>query len=155
MGFACRCCTTLGRELLARRRSALVPAQRLVVALPPLAHLLLGRAQAVGRGRERHGAPYVNEHDGPDLVGNPMLAVEREGLIEEEPFRKDRTRALEAVPLARDGVDNVDLDRRVVAQVLDRERRADVGEDQVVVVPYGGGAPGREVWGRVGADGAA
>jgi hypothetical protein len=110
MGSAWRC-TSLATGSLARRCSAFALAQRLVVAFPPLAYLLLGRAQIVGRGRERHGAPYLHEHDGPDLVGNPMLAVEREGLIEEGPFREDRTRALEAVPLARDGVDNVDLDQ--------------------------------------------
>jgi hypothetical protein len=76
-----------------------------------------------------------------------------EPLIEERPFREDRAGALEAVPLARDRIDDVDLDRRIVAQVLDCARRADVGEDQVVVIPYGGGAFGREVWRRVGADG--
>src|SRR5215204_5145338 len=142
-----------GRGLLARRCSALAPAQRLMVALPPLAYLLLARTQVVGRRRERNGTPYIHEHDGPDLVGNPTPAVERESLIEEGSSPEDRTGALEAVPLARDGVDDVDLDRRVVAQVLDRARRTDVGEDEVVVVPYGCGALGREVGRTVGADG--
>src|SRR5215213_1817533 len=142
-----------GRWLLARGCSALAPAQRLMVALPPLAYLLLARAQVVGRGCERHGTPYLHEHDGPDLAFDSTLAVEREGLIEEGPSPEDRAGALEAVPLARDGVDDVDLDRRVVAQVLDRARRADVGEDEVVVVPDGCGALGREVWCGVGTDG--
>src|SRR5215217_3573109 len=131
---------------LSHRRSALVTTQRLVVALPALAYLLLARAQVVGRRRERHGTPYLHEHDGPDLAFDSTLAVEREGLIEEGSSPEDRAGALEAVPLARDGVDDVDLDRRVVAQVLDRARRADVGKDEPIGVPEGCGALGREVW---------
>src|SRR5215208_405072 len=142
-----------GRWLLARGCSALAPAQRLIVALPPLAYLLLARAQVVGRGCERHGTPYLHEHDGPDLAFDSTLAVEREGFVEQVSLREHHTGALEAVPLARDGVDDVDLDRRVVAQVLDRARRADVGKDEPIGVPEGCGALGREVGRTVGADG--
>jgi len=74
-----------------------------VVALPPLAYLLLGRAQVVGRGRERHGAPDLNEHDGPDLVGNPTLAVEREDLIEEGPRVRTVPMPLKRYPLRETG----------------------------------------------------
>jgi hypothetical protein len=108
------------------------------VALPPFAHLLLGRTQVVRGGRKWQGAFHLRHHDGADPVENPALAVEFEGLIEQVPLRENRRGAPEAVPLARDGVDDVDLDRRVAAQVLDRARRADVGEAQAVVVPDGG-----------------
>src|SRR5215211_4635889 len=142
-----------GRWLLARGCSALAPAQRLIVALPSLAYLLLARAQVVGRRRERHGTPYLHEHDGPDLAFDSTLAVEREGFVEQVSLCEHHTGALEAVPLARDGVDDVDLDRRVAAQVLDRARRADVGEGQAAVVPDGGGAFRGEVRRPVRADG--
>src|SRR5215217_499868 len=141
------------RGSLARGCSLLALAQRLMVALPPLAHLLLGRAQVVGRGCERKGPLHLHEHDGPDLAFDPALAVELQGFVEQISLREHHTGALEAVPLARDGVDDVDLDRRVPAQVLDRARRADVGKDEPIGVPEGCGALGREVGRTVGADG--
>src|SRR5215204_5357690 len=137
----------------ARRCSALASAYRVPVALPPLAHLFLTGAQVVGRGCERQGALHLHEDHGPDLVGDPTLAVECLSLLKQIPLREDRRGALEAVPLARDRVDDVDLYRRVVAQVLHRARRADVGEDQMVIVPDGGCPLRREVGGPIRADG--
>src|ERR671912_2190996 len=64
------------RGSLASGCSLLALAQRLMVALPPLAHLLLGRAQVVGRGCERQGLLHLHEHDGPDLAFDPALAGE-------------------------------------------------------------------------------
>src|SRR5215211_22135 len=64
------------RGSLARGCSLLALAQRLMVALPPLAHLLLARAQVIGRGCEQQGPLHLDEHDGPELVDDPALAVE-------------------------------------------------------------------------------
>ncbi len=62
-------------------------------------------------------------------------------------------RAAEAVALADDGVDDVDLDVGVRRDVGDGPGREDVGEHQVFVVEHGRGALGREIGPAVGADG--
>ena len=61
--------------------------------------------------------------------------------------------ALEAVALAHERVDHVDLDERPGPDVRGRLRRADVSEEQVIVIPHAGRPLGREVRRSVGADG--
>src|SRR5881397_525959 len=64
----------------------------------------------------------------------------------------DRRGAFEAVALAEDRVDDVDLDGGIRAEVLDRLRRRDLGEDEMLVVPDRGRPLRREVRRPVRAD---
>jgi hypothetical protein len=53
--------------------------------------------------------------------------------------------ALEPVPFARKGINDVYFDGRVLLDVRDRSRRANIGEDEVTIVPNCDGALG-ERW---------
>lgn len=59
--------------------------------------------------------------------------------------------AFEAVSLAQDGIDDVDLDRGIGGEVGNRVRGVDVQEHEVLVVPHGCRALRRQVGGSVGA----
>jgi hypothetical protein len=62
-------------------------------------------------------------------------------------------RPLEAEALSQNRVDDVDLDMRVGAQVGDRGRGCEVGEEQPFVVPQPGGALRRQIRQAVRRDG--
>src|SRR5204862_7465823 len=83
----------------------------------------------------------------------PAAGTGLEELGVERAVGHERGGALEAVAGAGDDVDDVDLEGRIVPQVLDRARRAQVGEDEVVVVPDGRRALGRQGRAPVGTDG--
>jgi len=64
-------------------------------------------------------------------------AQELAAALEDTAVHVDLGGPLEAPAFARHDVHDVDLDRRVVAEVRDRLRRADVGEQEMIVVPDG------------------
>jgi len=66
-------------------------------------------------------------------------------LLKKLTVHNDFTRAFEAVTFAGKRINNVYLDRRILPKVRDRSRRADVGEDEMIVVPNGNCALGREI----------
>jgi hypothetical protein len=53
--------------------------------------------------------------------------------------------ALEPVPFARKGINDVYFDGRVLLDVRDRSRRANIGEDEVTIVPNCDGALGERL----------
>ncbi len=88
-----------------------------------------------------------------DGTGYTALPKEREDFVEERALAEDTGDALEPVPLAEKGIDDVDLNRGIVPKVGDGAGRADIGEDEMIVIPYGGRALGGQVRRSVWADG--
>ena len=86
-----------------------------------------------------------------------MIDLARAGhldqLLVDRPVRDDRGGSLEAIASAGDDVDHVDLDDRVVAEVLHGPGRAQIGEDQVIVVPDRGRPLRRQIRAAIGTDG--
>src|SRR5689334_6778407 len=123
-----------------------------IVAAPAGADLVLARAAVIAGRDDGQGALDGDQHDVANRAGRASLAEEGEHALEVRPVSDDLRPALEAVALARDGVHDVDLAGGVRAQIAGGARRADVGEDQVVVVPDGERALGREVGRAVRAD---
>lgn len=126
---------------------------RAPVILPPAANLLFGCAGVVGWRDEGQGSLDLDHDDVLDGTGYTTLSKEREDFIEERAVPEDTGDALEPVPLAEKGIDDVDLDRGIVAKVGDGAGRADIGEDEMFVIPYGGRALGGKVRRSVRADG--
>jgi hypothetical protein len=58
-----------------------------------------------------------------------------------------------AITLAREDIDEIDLDARIGPEVLQRARRADIAECDRAVVQHGKSALGRDVWRAVGSRG--
>src|SRR6185437_3210647 len=119
-------------------------------------HLRLrGRSVVVGGGHQRGGVTHLDHDDRLDTSGQ-LRAVRahefdtlgeagRSGLV-------DHRRALEPVALARERVDYVDRYRGPGRDVGGGLRRADVREEQVVVVPHPGRSPRGEVRRAIRAD---
>src|SRR6476659_7995653 len=70
----------------------------------------------------------------------------------EGPGIEDGRDALEAVAFANDRIDDIHFDTGILSEIRQRARRTDVGEDEVVVVPDGDRAFGRDVRRPIGAD---
>jgi len=116
---------------------------RAPVILPATANLLFGCTGVVGWRDEGQCSLDLDHDDVLDGTGYTALPKEREDFVEERAVAEDTGDALEPVPLAEKGIDDVDLDHGIVPKVGDRAWRADIGEDEVVVIPYGGRALGR------------
>src|SRR5262245_31907226 len=108
-----------------------------VMAGPLLPDGCLVATQVIRRRGQRGCTGHVDEDNSPNA-----LTGEAEGLcIEAERLRVQGTVAdhgrgsLESIPLPEDRIDDVDLDSRVSEKVLNRPRRAHIGEDESVVVP--------------------
>src|SRR5262249_55583746 len=128
------------------------PLHRLVTALPAFPNLRLGEARVIGRRRHRQRPPYLEHDDLSDRIRDTPRREERLHLVEERRHLivpctrlQDRCGTLEAIALASERIDDVDLNRRISAQVRNRLRRADIREDEVVIVPDGNGSLRRQV----------
>src|SRR5581483_3986135 len=127
--------------------------QPVPVGAPGGADLRLRLALVVGGGDHGQNPFDSHQHDAANLALAAAAAVEGEPALEQRAVVVHGRAALEAKAPAADLVDDVDLDARPLAQVLDGARRADVGKYDMLVVPDGGRALGREVGRAVRADG--
>lgn len=118
--------------------------------MPATANLLFGGTGIVGWRDDGQCSLDLDHDDVLDGTGYTALPKEREDLVEERAVAKDTGDALEPVPLAEKGIDDVDLDGGIVPKVGDGAGRANVGEDEMIVVPYSGRTLGgkvrRSVW---------
>src|SRR5437879_3408070 len=117
---------------------------------------IFSKADVVGRGDDRQGSLYCDDHNPPDALAcldGPTGLVELHATLEDVALRIHGPGPLEAVALPNELVDDIDLDARVRPQVFDRSRRAQVGEYQMVVVPHCGRPLRRKVRSAVGTDG--
>src|SRR5262249_52470914 len=94
-----------------------------------------------------------DDHDLSDRIRDAPRREECRHLLVAGARLQDRRSALVTVTLADEGIDDVDLDRRVSTEVRDGSRRADVREDEMVVVPDRDRAFGRKIGCVVGAHG--
>src|SRR6266566_9039828 len=128
----------------------LMSIERLPVMQPLLAHLLFCLALIIDWRNQGHSMLDLHQHNVLDGTGGPTLAVESHCLLKERSFLIHRRRAFEAIALASHGIDHVDLYDRLQLHIGDGSRRADIGEDEVVIVPDGRGPfrrqIGRAVW---------
>ncbi len=123
---------------------------RAPVILPATANLFFGCTGVVGWRDEGQCALDLDHDDVLDGAGDTALPKEREDFVEERAVAEDAADALEPIPLAEKGIDDVDLDRGIVPEVRDGTGRADIGEDEMIVIPYRsrtlGGKVRRSVW---------
>ena len=114
-----------------------------------------GGAHIIGWCDKRRGFRDVQDNDTIDFLGEfaEMGKTGGEG-VELLGARFGKTRAsLEAITLARKGIDKIDLHRVIRLQVRYCPRRSYVAEHDVVVVEQQHGAFGRQVWCSIGAHG--
>src|SRR6266566_1834077 len=126
--------------------------ERLPVLQPLLAHLLFCLALIIDGRNQGHGTLDLHQHNVLDGTGGPTLAVEGHRLLKERSSLIHRRRAFEAIALASNGIDHVDLDDRLQLHIGDGSRRADIGENEVVIVPDGRGPFRRKIRRAVWAD---
>jgi hypothetical protein len=118
---------------------------RAPIILPAAANLPFGRTGVVGWQDEGQCSLDLDHADVLDGTGYTALSKEREDFVEERALAEDTGDTLEPVSLAEKGIDDVDLDRWIVPKVGDGAGRADIGEDEMIVIPYGGRALGGKV----------
>ena len=110
---------------------------RVALAEDPDDVRLAERPVVVGGRHDRPRLPDLDDDDRPDAVGERRARLPQplDALgVAARPRLVDRRGTLEPVALAHERVDDVDLDERAAADVLDRLRGAHVGEEEVVVV---------------------
>ena len=78
--------------------------------MPAAANLLFGCAGVVGGRDDGKRSLDLDHDDVRDGTGYAALAKEREDFIEERAVAQDAGGALEPVPLAEKGIDDIDLD---------------------------------------------
>jgi hypothetical protein len=111
------------------------------------------RSTARWRRRRRRGDQFgglgnVDHHDGPHPLAvrrRPLFPQNLQTAIVHLAAGVHGRCPLEAEALSQNRIDDVDLDMRVGAQIGDRARGCDVGEEQPFVVPQPGGALRRQI----------
>jgi hypothetical protein len=71
----------------------------------------------------------------PDGTGGPAVPIEGECLLKEGSFFVDGSRALETIPLAGNRVNHVNLYYRLLLHIGDGSWRADIGKNDMFVIP--------------------
>jgi hypothetical protein len=136
--------------------SRLVSTDGAKVALPETGHhLFLTDAGIVDWRHERLNGSHVDEDHSvhPIYVDSAIATEPRQNPFVLLPGDQGAAAAGKAVPLASDGVDNIDLDVGVVCQVGDGDRRVQMQEHELFVAPDAGRALRRERRCTVGAHG--
>jgi hypothetical protein len=77
------------------------------------------------------------------------LAVESYDLLELWAFGQNDCCPFKAVPLSDLWIDDVNLNGGILPEICSSAWRTDVCKDQMLVVPDGGGAFGRQVWSSI------
>src|SRR3970040_1776267 len=110
---------------LTRGRGGVAALDRAPVILPATANLLFGCTGVVCWRDEGLRSLDLDHDDVLDGTRYTALPKEREDFVEKRAVAEDTGDALEPVPLAEKGIDDVDLDRRIVPNVGDGAGRAD------------------------------
>jgi hypothetical protein len=130
------------RRSVVGRLAGLPCSQRCLPTFESRPDLILGHSLIIcGRGNWQ-GVLHLDQDDS---MYPRIAAVEVKEFLEQGSLAENLGRAFEAISFAQNGIDDIYLDRRIAAQVGYGARRANVGEDEVIISPHGSRSLGREV----------
>src|SRR5689334_19773069 len=120
---------------------------------PPITDLRFGHTEVV-RGRIDELRLFdLDQHDFLESTHlRTARPVEVDGSIVRRPGLQNRCYSPESIALARERIDDIDVDARIHAQILERPWRPDIAESEIIIVPNGDRPLRREIGGAVGAD---